>query len=168
MRDNTNEPMAEWTEASTKTSLTAFAALYRDELLQQVLPFWLQKSPDKVNGGYYTCIDKNGNVFDRDKFMWLQGRQVWCFSHMYNNVEGRQEWMEMALLGARFMQKHGRDENGNWYFSLTEDGRPLVQPYNIFSDCFAAMAFAALDKICPKDEYKEIAVIHLYIKQQKQ
>lgn len=158
MTDIRNGHLAESTKHPIGLNLTALASLYRDELLQQVLPFWLQNSPDKVNGGYYTCIDKNGKVFDRDKFMWLQGRQVWCFSHMYKNVEGRQEWLEMALLGARFMQKHGRDENGNWYFSLTEDGRPLVQPYNIFSDCFAAMAFAALDKICPKDEYKEIAL----------
>jgi N-acylglucosamine 2-epimerase len=34
------------------------------------------------------------------------------------------------------------DATGNWYFSLTRDGSPLVQPYNIFSDCFAAMAFS--------------------------
>jgi N-acylglucosamine 2-epimerase len=64
----------------------------------------------------------------------------------------------MALHGARFMQQHGRDEQGNWYFSLTADGKPLVQPYNIFSDCFATMAFAALDKINPADEWKNIAV----------
>ena len=30
---------------------------------------------------------------------------------------------------------------GSWFFSLTKDGKPLVQPYNIFSDCFATQAF---------------------------
>ena len=34
------------------------------------------------------------------------------------------------------------DEGGNWYFSLDRAGRPLIQPYNIFSDCFAAMALS--------------------------
>jgi N-acylglucosamine 2-epimerase len=83
---------------------------------------------------------------------------VWCFSYMYHNVEQRKEWLQMALHGAEFMKKHGRDENGNWYFSVTQEGIPLVQPYNIFSDCFATMAFAALDKAQPDDEWKKIAV----------
>ncbi|MFX8992040.1 hypothetical protein ABTN16_19105, partial [Acinetobacter baumannii] len=40
----------------------------------------------------------------------------------------------------------------------TAEGKPLVQPYNIFSDCFATMAFAALDRIQPSTEYKRIAL----------
>jgi len=56
------------------------------------------------------------------------------------------------------MKKFGRDAEGNWYFSLTADGKPLVQPYNIFSDCFATMAFAALNKIDPSPENREIAL----------
>lgn len=90
--------------------------------------------------------------------MWLQGRQVWCFSHMYNQVEPREEWLNMALLGAGFMQKFGRDKEGAWYFSLTAEGKPLVQPYNIFSDCFATLAFASLDKAVPADIHKQIAL----------
>ncbi|GAA0536109.1 AGE family epimerase/isomerase [Chitinophaga japonensis] len=136
----------------------SYAALYRDELLERVLPFWLKHSKDEQHGGYYTCLLRDGRVFDTDKFMWLQGREVWCFSYMYNNVAPREEWLQMALHGAAFMEKYGRDAAGNWYFSLTADGRPLTQPYNIFSDCFAAMAFAALDKAAPDDRYKEIAV----------
>ncbi len=136
----------------------AYASLYRNELVSNILPFWQNHSKDEVNGGFFTCLDRTGNVYDTDKFMWLQGREVWCFSYMYQQVEQKKEWLDMALHGARFMQKHGRDENGNWYFSVTDDGKPLIQPYNIFSDCFATMAFAALDKINPNDEWKKIAV----------
>ncbi len=144
---------------STKTNaLNSFAYIYRNELLNEILPFWMRHSRDEVNGGYFTCLARDGSVYDTDKFMWLQGREVWCFSYMYNNVEQKKEWLEMALHGAGFMQKHGRDKEGNWYFSLTADGKPLVQPYNIFSDCFATMAFAALDKAVPSDLHKQIAV----------
>ncbi|WP_207512538.1 AGE family epimerase/isomerase [Longitalea luteola] len=135
-----------------------YAALYRQELLESVLPFWMKYSKDEQHGGYFTCLDREGKVYDTDKFMWLQGREVWCFSYMYNNVAKNDSWLNMALHGAAFMEKHGRDAEGNWYFSLTADGKPLVQPYNIFSDCFAAMAFASLDKALPADRYKEIAV----------
>ena len=134
------------------------AQQYKNELLNNILPFWLENSKDEINGGYFTCLDRKGKVFDTDKFMWLQGREVWCFSYMYHHVEQKQAWLEMAKHGADFMQKFGRDENGNWYFSLTAEGKPLVQPYNIFSDCFATMAFAALDKVSPNETYKNIAL----------
>ncbi|SEW53880.1 AGE family epimerase/isomerase [Chitinophaga arvensicola] len=135
-----------------------YAGLYKEELLDNILPFWVQHSKDEKNGGYYTCLNRDGSVFDTDKFMWLQGREVWCFSHMFNKVAPRQEWLDMALHGAAFMEKYGRDKNGDWYFSLNEQGQPLVQAYNIFSDCFAAMGFAALDKAAPSDRFKEIAL----------
>jgi len=89
--------------------------------------------------------------------MWLQAREVWTFATMYHELEPRQEWLDMARHGADFLEKHGRDEDGNWYFSLNKQGQPLVQPYNIFSDCFASMAFAALYKIDPQERYAEIA-----------
>ena len=138
--------------------LSEYAALYKKELIDNILPFWLQNSKDENNGGYYSCLDRAGKVYDADKFIWLQGREVWCFSFMYNQVANNAEWLDMALHGADFLQKYGRDKNGDWYFSLTADGKPLVQPYNIFSDCFATMAFAASDKAIPGDAYKKIAI----------
>lgn len=144
--------------AAPKNALAHYAPLYRTELLECVLPFWEKWSVDKENGGYFTCLDRTGKVYDRDKFMWLQGRQVWCFSYMYSHLEQRQEWLNLALHGAGFMEKFGRAPNGDWYFSVTAEGKPLVQPYNIFSDCFATMAFAALDKAAPNDRYKDIAL----------
>jgi N-acylglucosamine 2-epimerase len=151
----TNESLPSRT---SQKSLSAYASLYKDELLDNILPFWLNNSRDEVNGGYFTCLDREGRVFDTDKFMWLQGRGVWCFSTMYDKVSPDPQWLAMALHGAAFMEKYGRDKDGNWYFSLTADGKPLVQPYNIFSDCFATMAFAALDKVSPNERYRNIAL----------
>lgn len=139
-------------------SLKSYSLQYKTELLDSILPFWMKHSVDQQNGGFFTCLDQFGQVYDTDKFIWLQGRQVWCFAYMYNNIEKKQEWLDIAKHGADFLIKHGRDEEGNWYFSLTAEGKPLVQPYNIFSDCFATMAFAALDKASSSDEYKKIAL----------
>ncbi len=118
------------------------AKLYKDTLLNNVLPFWEQNSIDGDCGGYFTCLDRAGKVYDTDKFIWLQNRQVWTFSMLYNQLEPRSEWLKIAGHGANFLAEHGRDAQGNWYFSLDRAGNPLVQPYNIFSDCFAAMAFS--------------------------
>jgi N-acylglucosamine 2-epimerase len=111
-------------------------------LLKDVIPFWERHSIDWECGGYFTCLDRDGTVYDRDKFMWLQARQVWTFSMLYNRWEERDSWLQIAKNGVDFMKAHGMDSEGNWYFSLNREGKPLVQPYNIFSDCFAAMAFS--------------------------
>lgn len=118
------------------------AELYKNALLTDVIPFWEQHSIDWQQGGYFTCLDRQGQVFDTDKFVWLQNRQVWLFSMLYQRVQPRPEWLKIAANGANFLAQHGRDPEGNWYFALDRAGQPLVQPYNIFSDCFAAMAFS--------------------------
>ncbi|MCX7626559.1 MAG: AGE family epimerase/isomerase, partial [Candidatus Sumerlaeaceae bacterium] len=133
------------------------AKFYRTALVENVIPFWCKHSPDKEFGGYFTCLDRSGNVYDTDKFTWLQARQVWTFSMLYNRLEPDAQWLQMAKLGADFLARHVRDAEGNWYFSLTRDGRPLVQPYNIFSECFGAMAFAQYALATGSDEAATIA-----------
>ncbi len=136
---------------------TQYSAQYKNTLLEDVVPFWIDHSLDMDFGGFFTCLDRQGNVYDTDKFTWLQCRQVWLFSMLYNKVAQRQEWLDIALLGAGFLEKYGMDKGGNWYFSLTQEGKPLVQPYNIFSDCFATMAFAQLGKATDNKLYNKIA-----------
>lgn len=142
---------------TNQLDINQYAALYRDELLNNVLPFWLTHSLDREHGGYFTCLLRDGQVFDTDKFIWLQARQVWTFSMLYNRLEKRQEWLDAALHGARFLEKHGQDPSGAWYFSLRQDGQPLVQAYNIFSDCFATMAFGQLYQATGNDAYGALA-----------
>jgi len=133
------------------------AEQYKKELLGNIIPFWQKNSVDHQYGGYLTCLDREGKVYDTDKFAWLQGRQSWMFATLYNQVEKRPEYLQSALCGAEFLNKYGRDNEGNFYFSFTREGKPLVQPYNIFSDCFATMAFAQLSKATVNDEYAHIA-----------
>ncbi|MDD3386037.1 MAG: AGE family epimerase/isomerase [Bacteroidales bacterium] len=137
---------------------TLQATCYRSELLTRVIPFWEKNSPDQLYGGYFTCLDRQGRVYDTDKFVWLQARQAWMFAKLFNLIEARQEWLDLSRLGLDFLKNHARDEEGNWFFSLTREGKPLVQPYNIFSDCFAAMAFGEWHKATGDAESAEMAV----------
>lgn len=130
---------------------------YRNELLDNVLPFWLENSQDREYGGYFSCLNRDGSVYDTDKFVWLQGREVWMFAMLYNNVEKNRQWLDCAVQGAEFLKKYGHDENWDFYFSLDRKGNPLVQPYNIFSNTFACMAFAQLAKATGNEEYAQIA-----------
>ncbi len=133
------------------------AEQYKSELLDRVMPFWMEKSIDTEFGGYFTCLERDGEVFDTDKFIWLQGREVWMLATLYNKVEKRQEWLDAAIQGAEFLRRYGHDGNLNWYFALDREGHPLVEPYNIFSYTFAVIAFGQLSIATGNQEYAEIA-----------
>ncbi len=115
-----------------------------------------------------SCLDRKGNVYDTDKFIWLQARQVWTFSMLYNCVQQKEKWLDIARSGVDFLTKYGKDKQGNWYFSLDRQGRPLVQPYNIFSDCFAAMALGQYSKAAGDRHASDLAVktFHNILKRQ--
>ncbi|MEW6752325.1 MAG: AGE family epimerase/isomerase [Candidatus Latescibacterota bacterium] len=110
----------------------AYADRYRRELIERVIPFWLRHSLDRQCGGFFTCLERDGRVYDTRKYLWLQGRQVWVFSRLYRELEPRQEYLDAAALGADFIRRHGRDPQGRVYFSLTREGRPFFyqrKPY---------------------------------------
>ena len=130
---------------------------YKTELLDNCLPFWLEHSVDKEYGGFFTCLGRDGSIYDTDKFVWLQGREVWMFAMLYNNFEKRTEWLDTALAGAEFLLRHGHDGNYDFYFSLTREGKPIVCPYNIFSNTFACMAFAQVAKATGDKRFAEAA-----------
>ncbi len=140
-----------------RENLKPLASQYEKELRENCLPFWLEHSQDKECGGYFSCLDRDGTVYDTDKFIWLQGREVWLFAMLFNYLEKRPEWLDCAIMGGEFLKKYAHDGNYNFFFSLTREGKPLVQPYNIFSNTFACMAFAQLAKATGKEEYAEIS-----------
>ncbi len=137
---------------------TALAELYKDTLFSNVIPFWLNHSIDAKNGGYFTCLDRRGKVFDTDKFMWLQGRQAWFFSMIYNTVDQKEAWLDAARIGIDFLVRCGANREGKFYFSANAEGKPLVESYNIFSDCFATMAFSQYAKATGDESIKQRAV----------
>ena len=141
-----------------KTDFGKLAELYRRTLLDDVIPFWEKHSVDWEYGGYFSCLDREGNVFDTDKFMWMQCREVWTFSKLYNEVEKKERWLKIAKNGADFLAKHGMDKRGNWYFSLDRQGNPLIQPYNIYSDCDACIGYSQYAKASGDAGAKEIAL----------
>lgn len=104
--------------------LESFIERYRRDLLDSVVPFWMRHSLDREHGGYFTCLDRDGAVYDTRKYIWLQGRAVWMFARLYNTLERRPEWLEAAELGVGFLRRHARDQQGRLYFSLTREGAP--------------------------------------------
>lgn len=55
------------------------AALYKDELMDNVLPFWLEHSQDHEFGGYFTCLDRQGNVSIQISLFGCKAVRYGCF-----------------------------------------------------------------------------------------
>lgn len=116
-------------------------ALYEENLFGSVIPFWLRHSLDREQGGYFTCLDREGAVYDTRKYVWLNGRQVWTFAHLYNSVEPRREWLDAARLGAEFLRAHAFDAQGRCYFSLTREGEPSFYQRKPYAGFFVMLGF---------------------------
>jgi N-acylglucosamine 2-epimerase len=121
--------------------LESYAQRYRTELFDRVIPFWLEYSLDRDFGGFFSCLDKEGSVYDTRKYVWLQGRSVWMFSRLYNQVEKKDEWLAAARSGAEFLQRHVFDPGGRCYFSLTREGMPASFQRKPYAAVFTALGF---------------------------
>jgi len=119
---------------------------YSDELSGNVIPFWEKNCPDGRYGAYFTCLDRDGTVYDTDKYMWMQWRIVWMFCELYSKIGANREWLKLARNGFDFLTKYGKDGQGRYYFCLHRDGTPSIAPYSVYSECFACMGAAALFK----------------------
>ncbi len=129
---------------------------YENELTQDVIPFWQKNCVDEQFGGYFTMLDRDGSVYDTTKYMWMQWRIVYMFAELYRSRfgAGNEEYLKIARDGFDFLYKHGRTEDGSYYFALNRQGVPSMAQYSIFSDCFAAMGAAALFAATGEERYR--------------
>ncbi len=109
--------------------LSELAAFYSAQLKEQILPFWLKHAPDREYGGYATCLDRDGSVYDADKVcMWAPGRIAWTYAYLYNEWERDPAWLDFAKLGIDFIRRHGFRADGRMYYALKRDGTPMAAP----------------------------------------
>lgn len=125
-----------------KTYLLQCRETYREWLLKDILPFWLEHGWDRVHGGVYTCLDRAGTLMDSTKSVWFQGRCGFIYAFAYNNIEKRQEYLEFSKSCIDFIERHCFDTDGRMYFEVTADGKPLRKRRYVFSECFAAIAMS--------------------------
>ena len=114
---------------------------FKKELQTDILTFWLNNAIDRVNGGIYTQLDKEGKIYGTDKSVWFQGRALWVFSKAYNLIEKCPEYLEAARCIYEFIGKCV-DTDGRMYFTVTADGRGLQKRRYYFSETFAAIGCA--------------------------
>jgi len=127
----------------TQERMNELMPVYRDGLLCDTLPFWLDHAIDREQGGFFIALDRDGTVITTDKPMWAQGRFVWLLSTLYSTVAQKAEWLEAAKHGIDFIRSHGFDDDGRMFFTVTRHGQPLRKRRYIFTETFGMVALAA-------------------------
>ena len=143
---------------NTQLYLGYWAERYKDDLVNNILPFWLEHGLDTDHGGVYTCVDRDGSLIDTTKSVWFQGRFAFTCCYAYNQVEKRQTWLDAAKSTLDFIEAHCFDNDGRMYFEVAADGTPLRKRRYVFSESFAAIAMAEYALATGEREYAEKAL----------
>lgn len=130
----------------TSQDLQNLYQFYKNQLLNDTVPFWFPRSIDNEYGGYLFFRDADGSLIDDDKAVWIQGRATWLLSTLFNTVEKKQEWLDAAKIGYDFLNKHCFDADGQMFFHVTRDGKPIRKRRYFFSETFYVIAAAAYAK----------------------
>ena len=125
--------------------------IYRDGLLHDTIPFWFPRSVDREHGGFLTCFDRDGSILQTDKSVWFQGRFAWMLATLYNTVERKGEWLDLARHGVEFINEHCFDTRRPDVLLRHAEGRPLRKRRYIFSEIFAIIALAAYGQAAGDD-----------------
>ena len=138
--------------------LRRLAKSYREDLVADVLPFWLKHGRDRQQGGILSALNRDGSVIDSDKSVWVQGRTAWTFATCYHTVESKAEWLEFSSECLRFIEDHCRGPQGKLYFTVTRDGQPLRMRRYVYSEAFAAIGNAAYARATGNPAAKDRAI----------
>ncbi len=136
----------------SQEQLAELATFYKQQLLEDTIPFWFPRSYDQEHGGFLFMRDADGSLIDDDKAVWIQGRAVWTLSTLYNTIEKKQEWLDGAKLGYDFLNKHCFDTDGQMFFHVMRDGTPIRKRRYFFSETFYVIAAAAYAKASGDEE----------------
>lgn len=121
-------------------TLEAYQDFYRKELLENVVPFWMNSDLiDREFGGFNSSVDRFGKCYNPDKSVWFQGRCLWTFSTLCERYGTRAEWKLAADNGKEFLEKYCVDADGRMFFTVTRDGKPLRKRRYFFSESFYVM-----------------------------
>ena len=110
----------------------------KEELVTNILPFWMTKMIDSQNGGFYGRIDGSGRVHeDADKGCVLNARILWTFSSAYRILKNP-EYIKAAERSKDYLLEYFFDKDfGGVYWLLDHKGNIIDGKKQIYAQAFA-------------------------------
>lgn len=131
----------------------------RQELENDILPFWMEKMTDSGRGGFYGRIDGGDTLHaDAPKGAILNARILWTFSAAYRILR-RPEYLDTAIRAKRYIIDRFYDNDfGGVYWSLDADGNPLDTKKQIYAQGFAIYGLSEYARATGDDEALDYAI----------
>lgn len=132
--------------ASDRTKLAeTYTPRLEKILTENIVPFWYEKSLDRVNGGYIISFDSKGRLKEPVvKMIVTQARQVWLFSRLARAGYEPAKHLEAAELGYRFLKEKMWDPvHGGFYWEVDATGNQKTKPNkHLYGQSFALYAIS--------------------------
>jgi cellobiose epimerase len=115
----------------------------RDELVTNILPFWLNVASDDEQGGIIGLIDEDGTPHpDAPKGVILHARALWTYAAAYRCL-GDETYGRAADAAAVHFAAHFVDPTFGGVFWMTDArGRPMDERKHVYAQAFAIYALA--------------------------
>lgn len=131
-----------------------------NHLENELLPFWITRMKDEINGGYLTHFDKNGKDSGEDeKSLIAQTRCLYTISSAYRAGYGKDNFAALARHGADFLlDKMWDKEYGGFYWMMNRKGNVKIDRKIIYGHCFAIYSLSEYTLATGDPRGKEYAV----------
>lgn len=113
-------------------------------LHEQLLPFWIERSPDYDAGGFLTHFDRNGEpTGETSKTLVMQLRMIFTMASAHRAGLGDGKCAELARHGVDFVTQHMWDDaHGGWHWICERDGTPTVSDKIMYGHSFGVYAMS--------------------------
>ena len=106
-------------------SLQELLGQYKGYLFDDFLPFMDKHVIDHELGGFICNTDRSGRNITTNKQAWFDGRGIWIYSFLYNNLKKEQMYLEVAQKTTDFVLKIRPDKRKLWPASYTREGKDV-------------------------------------------
>ncbi len=131
----------------------------QEVLTTNILPYWMNRMPDNVNGGFYGRITGTETLVpEAEKGAVLNARLLWTFSSAYRLL-GNAEYYEAATRAKDYLLCHFYDtEYGGIYWSVDYLGHPLDTKKQIYAIGFAIYGLSEYYRATGDEEALQYAI----------
>jgi len=131
---------------------------YRMYLFDDFLPFMDKYIIDHEYGGFMCNADRTGNLITTNKRSWFDGRGLWVYSYLYNNLKNDPSYLDTARKTADMLIKLRPVNDEFWPYSYTREGKLInASAPDIYSNLFIAEGLAEFSRATGDEKYYEIA-----------
>ncbi len=131
---------------------------YRTDLFSKFLPNMDKFVIDHEFGGFNCSVDiVTGKQLSTNKSAWFEGRGLWTYSFLYNNLDQNPKYLEIAEKSKDLILKLKPADNSFWPTSFTREGKALSGSGDIYTGLFIAEGLAEFAKAAGQPEYTELA-----------